>query len=158
MSLAVSELMRIVERMVIIGTVVELDPTAARVKVSLGPGVVSGWLPFAQLGSKDVRIWVPPVKGSQVVVFSPGGNTARGIVYPGPYDGVAPDDRDSAVSLSMPGLDLSVVGGVATIELSTMNVKGNIIVDGDVVASGVSLTGHTHSGVTGGGSNTGGPS
>lgn len=157
MSLAVSELMRVVERMVIIATVLELDPVTARVRVSLGPGVPSAWLPFAQLGSKDVRIWVPPVVGSQVVVFSPGGNTARGIVFPGPYDGSAPDDRAETIRLSMPGLDLVVAGGVATVEVSTLQVNGNVIVDGDVVASGVSLVSHTHGGVQSGGSSTGGP-
>jgi hypothetical protein len=57
-NLALSEVMRIVERMVIIGTVVEFDPATAKARVSLGPGVVSGWLAIAQMGSKDVRIWL----------------------------------------------------------------------------------------------------
>jgi len=156
-NLALSEVMRIVERMVIIGTVVEFDPAVAKARVSLGAGVVSGWLAIAQMGSKDVRIWVPLVVGSQVVVFSPGGDTARGIVYPGPYDGAAPDDRDSSIRLSMPGVDIAVNGGVATVSLTTMKVTGNIIVDGDVIASGISLVNHVHGGVQGGGSSTGGP-
>ena len=142
--LALSEIMRVIERIVIIGTVVEFDPAAARARVSLGPGVTSGWLAIAQMGSKDVRLWIPPVVGSQVLVLSPGGDTARGVVYPGPYDGVAPDDRASSVRLSMPGVDIAVNEGVATVSLTTMNVTGNIVVDGDVIASGVSLKGHVH--------------
>lgn len=157
-NLALSEVMRIVERMVIIGTVVEFDPAGAKARVSLGPGVVSGWLAIAQMGSKDVRIWVPLVAGSQVVVFSPGGDTARGIVYPGPYDGAAPDDRGSSIRLSMPGVDIAVDGGIATVSLTTMNVTGNIVVDGDVIASGVSLVNHVHGGVDAGSSSTAPPS
>ena len=157
-NLALSEVMRIVERMVIIGTVVEFDPATAKARVSLGPGVVSGWLAIAQMGSKDVRIWVPLVVGSHVVVFSPGGDTARGIVYPGPYDGVAPDDRGSSIRLSMPGVDIAVDGGIATVSLTTMNVTGNIIVDGDVIASGISLVNHVHGGVDAGSSSTSSPS
>ena len=157
-SLALSEIMRVIERIVIIGTVVEFDPATARARVALGPGVISGWLAIAQMGSKDVRLWIPPVVGSQVVVFSPGGDTARGVVYPGPYDGAAPDDRASSVRLSMPGVDIAVDAGVATVSLTTMHLTGDIIVDGDVIASGVSLKGHVHSGVTTGGGNTGTPS
>lgn len=161
---ATAELMRIVSQTVMVCTVQELDPSAARAKVSFGGDAKSAWLPFTQLGSKDVRIWAPPVVGSQVVVLSPGGDTARGIIMPGPFDGAAPDDRASSVRLTMPGIDIQMDGGVLSVTLTTAEITGDLTIDGDVVctgdvtASGISLVNHTHGGVTRGGAFTDPPS
>ena len=38
-----------------------------------------------------------------------------------------------------------------------VDITGTVTVSDDVIASGISLTGHTHSGVQSGGSSTGGP-
>lgn len=154
---ATSELMRVVERIVMIATVSELDPANACAKVSFGGDAISDWLPFVQLGSKDVRIWCPPVVGSQVVVFSPGGDTTKGLIFPGPYEQAAPDDRATSLRISMPGIDLQMNDGIAFLSLTTAHVKGDIIVDGDVVASGVSLINHVHDGIKPGPANTGKP-
>jgi phage baseplate assembly protein V len=80
-------------------------------------------------------------------------------------------------------VDITSSGGEITAQATTINLKGNVIIDGtltanngaitmnsgvittnaniitsqDVQASGISLTSHVHSGVTTGGSNTGGP-
>lgn len=152
-----SELQRRLSRMVMLGTVLELDAAEARVRVAFGGGAESAWLPFAQVGSKDVRIWAPPVVGSQVLVLSPGGETAAGVVIPGPYDGAAPDGAAGAMRISMPGFDMRVEGGTAVIDVATATFSGDVVVDGDVIASGVSLVSHVHGGVTPGGGNSGGP-
>lgn len=48
-------------------------------------------------------------------------------------------------------------GGLAISGGSGASVDGNLTTTGDVTAAGISLDRHTHSGVTSGGSNTGGP-
>lgn len=53
--------------------------------------------------------------------------------------------------------DLSANNGNITMSDGTFNTNQNIVTSTDVIASGVSLTTHVHSGVTTGGSNTGGP-
>ena len=159
-----SEALLRLERMVVIATVVDLDTAAARARVRFSSEAISAWLPFSQLGSRDVRIWCPPVIGSQVLVLSPGGDTTRGVILPGPYDGAAPDADPTAFRLSMPGLDVRMVGGVASVTLTTaaisgtVTVDGDVLVTGDVVASGVSFVDHVHSGVDRGSGDTDPPS
>ena len=55
--------------------------------------------------------------------------------------------------LSHPGDMTMRIGGTLTIEAGTLDIRGG----GDVVASGISLTGHVHGGVQSGGSTTSGP-
>ena len=60
-----------------------------------------------------------------------------------------------AVNISTPG---SITAAAPTITLTgAVTVNGTITSSGDITAGGVSLMHHTHSGVTPGGSNTGGP-
>ena len=125
---ALSELTRRVERMVVIATVTARD--GKKVKVAWADGVESGWLSLAQLGSKDQKFWIPQNAGDQVVVLSPGGDTTKGIVYPGPFAGAAPAG----------------------------NFDGTFTGVGDVVASGISLVNHVHPGDGLGPGDTGKPS
>ena len=124
-----SELMRRLERMVVVTTVVELDRAKGRAKVKWADGVNSDWLPIAQLGSNALKVWFPPEAGTQVVVLSPGGDTTKGIVYPGPFMGLPPAG----------------------------NFEGEISGAGDVIASSISLVNHVHDGIEPGPSNTGKP-
>ena len=123
-----SELMRRVERMVVVATVTARD--GKKVKVAWADGVESGWLSLAQLGSKDQKFWIPQNAGDQVVVLSPGGDTTKGIVYPGPFAGAAPAG----------------------------NFDGTFTGVGDVVASDISLVNHVHPGDGLGPGDTGKPS
>lgn len=54
-------------------------------------------------------------------------------------------------------IDIKTVGSISISAGGHTQFKGNISVAGDVVANGVSLTSHKHSGVQSGGSNTAGP-
>lgn len=122
-----SQLMQAVERMVMIATVAERDGDKVRVKWS--DDAISGWLYLAQLGSADQKFWIPQNAGDQVLVLSPGGDTTKGIVYPGPFKGGPP----------------------------AANFDGTFVGTGDVVASDISLVSHVHGGITGGPDDTGGP-
>ncbi|MEP1637277.1 phage baseplate assembly protein V [Ascidiaceihabitans sp.] len=124
---SLSELMRRVERMVVVATVTARN--GKKVKVAWADGVESGWLAMAQLGSKEQKFWIPQNAGDQVVVLSPGGDTTKGIVYPGPFSDDAPAG----------------------------NFDGTFTGVGDVVASDISLVTHVHSGISPGPAKTGEP-
>lgn len=124
-----SEILRRLERIVVVTTVVDLDRATARAKVKWSDQAISDWLPIAQLGSNALKVWFPPEAGAQVVVLSPGGDTTKGIIYPGPFMGLPP------------------VG----------NFEGTITGSGDVVASNISLVDHVHGGITPGPSDTRSP-
>ncbi|GHE88289.1 hypothetical protein GCM10016455_05530 [Aliiroseovarius zhejiangensis] len=124
---ALSEIMRRIERMVVVATVVEAD--GDKVKVEWAGGVTSDWLKVAQLGSQDQKFWIPKTPGTQVVVISPGGDTTKGIVFPGPFAGGVPAG----------------------------NFDGTFTGTGDVVADGISLVTHTHGDTMPGTGSTGQP-
>lgn len=124
---ALSQLMQIVENLIRIATVIERKGDKAR--VDWGNGAASDWLKIAQLGSEDLKFWIPPNSGTQVMVFSPGGDTRHGIIFPGPFAGGVPSG----------------------------NFEGTIEGNGEVIASGIKLTKHTHGGIVPGPSDTGKP-
>lgn len=63
-----------------IGTVTEVDPSTGRARVSLGGEAVTNWIPFTAVRAGGLNSWQPVTAGEQVVVISPGGDTAQGII------------------------------------------------------------------------------
>lgn len=149
MSFAAAEADRQIANIVSIGTVTAIDNATATARVRIGE-LDSPPLLVAQIRSGTIRMhWMPSV-GEQVTVFAPSGDISRAFVLGSlPINGnaVAPDA--GAPTLDLGGGTLRVIGD--------LNVDGSIIVTGDVVAAGVSLTTHTHGGVIPGGSSTAGP-
>ena len=95
MSYDLAELERRLANVIRIGKIIEADYAAARVRVA-SLGLETDWLPFvAQRAGKD-RTWQPPEVGEQVVVFSPSGDPAMGIVLPGLYQDAHPPAGDAA--------------------------------------------------------------
>lgn len=76
------ELSRLLQNLIRIGTVHSVDHGARCVRVQSGE-LVTTWLPWLERRAGDTRTWNPPTVGEQVVVLSPSGNTAAGIVLPG---------------------------------------------------------------------------
>lgn len=124
---SLSQIMQALERMVMVATV--LERSGDKVRVEWADGAPSNWLKLAQLGSKDQKFWIPQNVGDQVLVLSPGGDTTKGIVYPGPFAGGVPAG----------------------------NFDGTFTGIGDLVASDISLVNHVHSGITPGPADTGKP-
>lgn len=149
MSFAAAEADRQIANIVSIGTVTAIDNATATARVRIGE-LDSPPLLVAQIRSGTIRMhWMPSV-GEQVTVLAPSGDISRAFVTGSlPINGnaVAPDA--GAPTLDLGGGTLRVIGD--------LNVDGSIIVTGDVVAAGVSLTTHTHGGVIPGGSSTAGP-
>jgi phage baseplate assembly protein V len=89
----VSELERRMANLVRIGTIVEADYAAARVRVASGT-LVSGWLPWLTHRAGQDVTWSAPDIGEQVLVVSADGDTTRGVVIPALYRDAAPPTAD----------------------------------------------------------------
>lgn len=93
-----AELSRLVENLLRIGTIAEVDHPAARCRVQTG-GLLTGWLPFMPHRAGNTRTWDPPTVGEQVLVLSPSGEPAGGLVLTGIYSDArsapsqSPDDH-----------------------------------------------------------------
>jgi phage baseplate assembly protein gpV len=152
---ALSDLERRLANVVRYGTITEVDAANARAKVTFGGETDSAWLQFSTSRAGGARVWSPPIAGEQVVVFSPMGDTAQGVIMGSlPNDAFPPPSGDGGTyQIDLPGgVSISVAGGAISI-----TAPGNITVNGDVIANGISLETHLHSGVVPGGSNTGQP-
>ncbi|WP_416139075.1 phage baseplate assembly protein V [Halomonas sp. HK25] len=90
-----AELLRLIHNLVRLGTIAEVDHTAARVRVATGE-ITTGWLPWVEGRAGTIRTWNPPTLGEQVVVFAPGGDMVAGVVLTGLYRTAHPAPSDSA--------------------------------------------------------------
>lgn len=88
-----AELHRLLENLVRLGTVAEVDHARARVRVRSG-GLLTAWLPWHTPRAGATRVWDPPTVGEQVVLLSPGGDPAAGVVLTGLYSSANPAPAD----------------------------------------------------------------
>ena len=83
MNADLSDLLRLQQNLIRLGTIAEVKGAEARVQ--LGPTLTTEWLNWSTLRAGSRRIWSAPTIGEKVIVFSPGGDLTRGIVVPALY-------------------------------------------------------------------------
>lgn len=142
MSEAAAEADRRIENIIRVGRVISVQAGDATAIVSFGD-LESPPLQVGQLRAGVLQFWWMPTPGEQVIVACEGGDVEQGVIVASLYAGNAPSS-DAGTPL------INLAGG-------NMKVIGNIIVDGDVIASGVSLVNHTHKDVMPGPADTGVP-
>lgn len=156
--MALSESDRRIARLLQFGTITEVDPAAARIRVSLGGEAVSGWVPWVAGRAGDVRVFSAPSVGEQVMLLSPSGSSAQAVALLGIYSqaGAAPAGEEGVTRVELPGgVSLDIRGGVVSLVApGGVQITGDVTVAGDVVADGVSLKNHRHGGILRGGSQT----
>lgn len=89
-----TEAERRISNVALMGQVVALDTTRARVRVQAGP-ITTGWLPFATVRAGPDRTWHPPEPGEQVLLVAPGGDLNQGVVVGSIYRADHPAPADS---------------------------------------------------------------
>jgi len=143
MSYAAAEADRRLANIAMLGVVVAVDAGAARASVKVGDLTLPP-LTVAQLRAGGLGFWWMPTPGEQVLVICPSGDVAQGVIVGSVFAGNAPSSD----------------GGVPMIDLQggRMLINGDLIVTGDVIAAGVSLTHHRHGAVVTAASQTGNPS
>ncbi|MDH4763045.1 phage baseplate assembly protein V [Pseudomonas sp. CBMAI 2609] len=180
----IAALSRLIENLIRLGTIAEVDHGSltdqrpARVRVQSG-ALLTGWLPWLALRAGESREWDPPTLGEQVIVFSPSGQTAQGVVLCGLFSQLLLANADRAGLHRRTYPDGAVIeydseahqllatlpagGRVQLNAPSGFKLQGDVDIDGlvtvsqDVVAAGISLVKHKHSGVQSGGAQTGAP-
>ena len=148
-----------------VGTITELDESAARVRVSTS-GLTTDWLPWTASRAGNTRQWSPPRVGEQVLVASPYGDMGQALVIGSLYSDekpapagskdqehiVFPDgstvDYNSAthtMALAMVAAGhLNVTIGGAKIEASASGIKLTVGgVSFDITSGGIVMAGGT---------------
>lgn len=178
------ELQRLIHNLIRLGTIAQVDHARARVRVQSGE-LLTDWLLWLESRAGTTRSWNPPTVGEQVLVFSPGGDPATGVVLGALYRDAHPapaqsgnvcrwdmpdgavieyDHANSHLSADLPGTASLTAPGGATVNADTV-INGNTTVNGSFAASGGGFThngvnvgdNHTHGGVKSGPSSTGAP-
>ena len=100
MNADLSDLLRLLQNLIRLGTIAEVKGAKARVR--LGPTLTTEWLKWATRRAGSTRTWPAPTVGEQVIVFSPGGDLTRGIILPALYSQEfdAPESSDTLPKLS----------------------------------------------------------
>lgn len=151
-----AEILRLIHNLIRLGTIDQVDHEAARVRVKSG-GNVTGWLQWISFRAGTTRNWSPPTVGEQVILFSPGGDLAGGIVMTGlnsnthPAPSSDPDVwlrefPDGAVAeynhvthafkLTLPEESTAEVNCPLTTFNGNLQVNGDIGCSGNVAAAG----------------------
>ncbi|MFP3020675.1 MULTISPECIES: phage baseplate assembly protein V [Wolbachia] len=68
-----------------VGTVEEVGCGTAKVRVKMIGNILTDWLPWVTARAGEDRSWSAPSIGEQVIVLSPSGEIAKGIVLPAIY-------------------------------------------------------------------------
>lgn len=183
-------LARLLENLIRFGVISAVQMEPPRVQVTTGT-LTTAWLPWLALRAGADREWDPPTLGEQVMLFSPSGQLANGIVVTGvfsdhipangnraglhrrtyadgtviEYDSVAHHlnatlvDGGTTNLISKGGINL--VGDITHqgdyIQTGNQTITGRVDVSIDVIAAGVSLVKHLHTGVKQGGDQSGAP-
>lgn len=179
---SLAELARLIENTVRFGTVAEVQYTPPRVRVRTGE-LLTTWLPWLAWRAGESREWDPPTINEQVILLSPSGQLANGVVITGVFSDLIPANGDRAGLKRRTYADGAVVeydsvahhlravlpaGGTSeVISDGGIRIVGDIVhegnytqtgnqkVTGDVVAAGISLVLHKHAGVMPGPGQTG---
>lgn len=173
-----AELQRRLENLICLGTIEAVDSAARPVpKVRVMSGrLLTDWLPYFMLAAGEDRDGAAPSIGEGCLIFSPSGDPAVGFVlaglptteFPAPAFSEAQrvrQFRDGAVlrydseahhlaALLPPGATFSIESDGGLTLKGDLDVLGKITATDDVVAAGVSLKDHPHSGVLRGGALT----
>ncbi len=164
----IAELLRLLHNLIRLGTIAEVDHHAARVRVKTGE-LLTDWLPWLEGRAGTTRDWDPPTQGEQVILFSPGGDPAAGVVLCGLCSNAHPglfeyDHANSVLRIRLPGaIEISAPGG--TTWQGNIQHTGELNRQGGYQQQGGGLThngknvghDHAHSGIQPGPANTQGP-
>lgn len=151
-----ADLTRRLANMLQLTTITRLDHANQRVRVKLGE-YESAELPWpADIGRNWVR-WKPLREGQQVLIACPNGDPAQAVIIGDLYSN-AIDSPETAENLDVIEFTNGnrIEHNIETGQI-TVIASGNVIVNGDVIADGISLKNHTHNNVRVGTDSTGKP-
>mgnify|MGYP000024979062 FL=1 len=172
---------RRIESIIRFGLIAEVDYAQAKARVKCGE-ILTDFLPFITLRAGTTKTWSPPTQGEQCVILAASGELTTACIITGLYTQNSPSQSadehviefaDGAkITYNQANGDL-VVTGIKTanitaanqinIDCLTVNIKGNVNIDGkvtstgDMIAGGISQMKHKHKDVSKGKDKTGEP-
>ena len=129
----IADLARLIENIVRLGTIAEVQMQPPRVKVKSGT-LTTTWLPWLALRAGADREWDPPTIGEQVVLLSPSGNLAQGVVLAGLFSDLIPANGDRAGLHRRTYRDGAVIeyDSIAKHLRATLPGTAEVIAEGDI--------------------------
>lgn len=137
MNADLSDLLRLLQNLIRLGTIAEVKGAKARVR--LGPTLTTEWLKWATPRAGSTRTWSAPTVGEQVTVM-------KNLIVKQSTTVEGATALNGGVNAKA-----GAAGGVA------MAVQGTIKATEDVLAGAISLAKHPHGGVRTGSDQSGGP-
>ncbi|WP_070249283.1 phage baseplate assembly protein V [Duganella phyllosphaerae] len=161
MNADLSDLLRLLQNLIRLGTIAQVN--GAKARVQLGPQLTSEWLNWITPRAGSTCAWSAPTVGEQVIVISPGGDLTRGVILPALFSKAfdAPESSDTIHTTHYPDgavvqydhavhiLSASLPGGTAiitadkvtsdaprTICTGDLTVMGNLVVQHDATVTG----------------------
>lgn len=147
---ALADLARRLDNLLRLGTVAEVDHGQALCRVKSG-GITTSWLPWIERRAGTTRTWSAPTVGEQVIVFSPSGEPAAGVVLTGLYtatndppsgtgnhhvmdfpDGARITYDHAASALAVTGIKTATVQASehVTVDCPESTITGNVLIQG----------------------------
>lgn len=155
-----AELERRVDNAQHFGTVDEVDPARQMVRLDLGGGLRSPWVPYGQTAGA-LKVHAPPTVGQQMALASPSGDLTQGLATPLSFTAGQPSPSSAGdvntltfgqvrVDLAGDAITITAGGVVVTISAAGLSVEGGAVRhDGTNIGAT-----HTHGGVDRGGGTT----
>ena len=142
----VSELERRLANVLRIGTIAVVEPSTARATVQIGE-LLTDFLPWLTLRAGADRTWWAPTPGEQVVLLSPSGEHANGVILPALYQtafGAPANLPTKHVTQYADGskIEHDALTGTITVQ-GTAKVIVQAAAEVDVTAAQVKITGQT---------------
>ena len=156
------ELSRRMGDLIRLGRVVEIQGKSARVRAG---DVETDWIRWPATRAGRLKVWSPPSLDEQVLLFAPEGDIERAVIGPSFFSNLHPapeEDGSDFIEFEDGGrlsyhpetkvlsVALADGAGLTITAPAGVRIEGDLQVSGDVVAGGVSLTSHTHTGDSGG--------
>lgn len=144
-----AELLRLIHNLIRLGTIDQVDHDSLSVRVKIGDNM-TGWLRWMSFRAGTTRDWDPPTVGEQVIIFSPGGDLAAGVVLtglnsdtysapsadPGIWMREFPDGAVVQYDHENSELTLTLPGNAKVTAPEGITFTANIAIDGELQVSG----------------------
>ncbi len=134
---SLQELQRLLTNLIRLGTIQDADYRRARVRVASGD-LLTDWLPWITGRASHDRTWWAPELGEQVLILSPDGELANGVVLPAVYQSAHPPLADRPTIATVAFADGTTVVYDRAAKHLTLDAAGDVTVhaQGDVTITG----------------------
>lgn len=163
-----AEQSRLLNNLASYGTVLEVDPTQAAMRLQIGDNQTD-WTPIPAMAAGNIKIWRCPTVGEQFLLVAPSGDLANAQAVCARYSdhfaapSLDPDvlyiqlSAQHFISINTATGAITVKASLLTLDIDDVSITGKLLVKGliqsmtDVWAKALSFLTHKHGAVQNGG-------